>query len=120
MSSKSWERLGKLRASTDAVDKLVPWLGCGDGIGAQLFGDRPVIANTVGCSIQGGPTTSSPHAVDSKGEGAAGDAADLGFEAFKLPHNYLAKQVKDALGDKTVMVSGADVMRKDQMQDLLL
>ncbi|CAE7659197.1 nifJ, partial [Symbiodinium sp. KB8] len=81
----------------------------GDGVDTQPFGDRPM-----GCSIQGGPAPSLPHTVDSKGEGTAWDAADFGFgmrKTFKLPHDYRAKQVEDALGGQTVMVSGAVVMQ---------
>ena len=104
----------------------------------QLFGDRLVIANATGCSsIWGGSNPSFPYTVNNKGEGPAWanslfeDNAEFGFgmrKAFKQRRDYLAMQVEDTLGDKTVVMSDELrqalqqylVMRKEQMHDLLL
>ncbi|OLQ00553.1 Pyruvate dehydrogenase [NADP(+)], mitochondrial [Symbiodinium microadriaticum] len=116
--------------------------GCGETphvkLMTQLFGERLVIANATGCSsIWGGSNPSFPYTVNSKGEGPAWanslfeDNAEFGFgmrKAFKQRRDYLAMQVEDALGDKTVIMSDELrqtlqqylVMRKEQMHDLLL
>ncbi|CAJ1363862.1 unnamed protein product [Effrenium voratum] len=116
--------------------------GCGETphvkLMTQLFGERLVIANATGCSsIWGASNPSFPYTVNSKGEGPAWanslfeDNAEFGFgmrKAFKQRRDYLALQVEETLGDKTVVMSEELrsalnqylVMRKENMHDLLL